>query len=437
MRDNDGSGLAKEQLRGKMKILLITPLFQPEPNYIKGMEFAHRLQQEGHSVQVLTVYPNYPGGKIYPGYRMSFFQKELLCGVEIIRVPFYPSHNNSSIMRFLTYISMAFSMVTIGLNLVKKPDVVHVYQGPATVLLPAIILKLTRGVPYVLDLQDIWPDSVSSSGMMNNRILIKAISYWSDLTYRLSSHIIVLSKGYQNLLVERGINRTKTTIVYNWCNEAQIDRVKVTACPELKTECFNIIYAGNVGQTQGMDILAQAARVLHSKNSQIRFVVIASGVAVDALVNMCKEYKLTNLKVLPRFKNFEDAIRLMKGADALFLHLKKDKHLGLGIPQKTQVYLALGRPILIGVEGEASKLVVEAGAGMTFIPENVASLVECAERMQQLRKSKLNDMGINGRVFYLQNMSFNIGMKAIMDVLSRALIESKTLKNKRTKEGEL
>lgn len=409
-----------------MKILLITPLFQPEPNYIKGLHFATRLQREGHNVQVLTVFPNYPSGRIYPGYRMFLYQKEMLYGVEIIRVPFYPSHNNSSIKRFLTYTSMAFSMATIGLLMIKKPDIVHVYQGPSTVLLPAIVLKMTRGVPYVLDLQDIWPDSIYSSGMMSNGMAMRAVSRWCDLTYRLASHIIVLSKGYQNLLVERGVSREKTTVVYNWCDEAQINHVEDINCPELSKECFNIVYAGNVGQTQGMEIVTQAAKLLLAKNSLIRFFIIASGVAVEKLINTCKGDKLTNLKILPRFDDFKDAIRMMKGADALLLHLKKDKHLGQGIPQKTQVYLALGRPILIGVEGEASDIVVGAGAGMTFIPENAESLVECAECMQRSGKAKLDDMSIKGRSFYLQNMSFDIGMEKIISVLSRARLIAKT-----------
>lgn len=404
-----------------MRILLITPLFQPEPNYIKGLEFAKRLQRDGHSVQVLTVYPNYPMGKIYPGYGMKLFQKDIIEGIEIIRVASYLSHDKSSAKRFLTYVTMSLSMTLFGLFLVKIPDVVHVYQGPATVLLPAIVLKVLRKVPYVLDLQDIWPDSVLSSGMMRSRVAICMISIWCDFTYRLASHIIVLSKGYKRLLEERGVHPSKTTVVYNWCDEPQIDQVGKDSAYALEENYFNIVYAGNIGQTQGMEIVIRAAEVLQGRGSRVRFIVIASGVAVESIQKSCEEKKLDNLKIIPRFNSFQDAISIMKKSDALFLHLKKDRHLGLGIPQKTQVYLAVGRPILIGVDGEPSELVAEAKAGVLFEPENAESLLSQIDAMERLNKEEVHEMGLRGRKFYLERMAFDFGVNKISEILSRAI----------------
>ena len=130
-----------------MRILLITQLFYPEPNHLKGLAFAKALMSLGHEVEVLTGFPNYPGGKLYQGYRQKFFQKENIEGVSIIRVPLIPDHSDSGFRRIVCYLSLAVSASIPGLFLIQKPDVVHVYQGPATLALPAFFLRFLRRVP--------------------------------------------------------------------------------------------------------------------------------------------------------------------------------------------------------------------------------------------------------------------------------------------------
>ena len=144
-----------------MKILIVTQWFEPEPTF-KGMLFARELVARGHEVEVLTGFPNYPGGKVYPGYRIRPWVRERLDGIDVLRVALYPSHDNSSLRRAFNYVSFAFSAAVIGTALIRKPDVIYAYHPPITVGLAAAAIGLFRRAPFVYDIQDLWPDTVVS-----------------------------------------------------------------------------------------------------------------------------------------------------------------------------------------------------------------------------------------------------------------------------------
>ena len=150
-----------------MKILILTQWFEPEPTF-KGLLFARELAARGHEVEVLTGFPNYPGGKVYPGYRIRPWVREQIDGINVLRVALYPSHNNSGLHRALNYMSFALSAAVIGTALIRKPDVMYVYHPPITVGFAATVIGFLRRTPFVYDIQDLWPDTVAASGMMSN-----------------------------------------------------------------------------------------------------------------------------------------------------------------------------------------------------------------------------------------------------------------------------
>ena len=150
-----------------MKILILTQWFEPEPTS-KGLLFARELVARGHEVEVLTGFPNYPGGKLYPGYRIRPWVREHIDGVSVLRVALYPSHSNSGFQRALNYMSFALSAALIGTALIRQPDVVYVYHPPITVGFAGAVIGFLRKTPFVYDIQDLWPDTVASTGMMSN-----------------------------------------------------------------------------------------------------------------------------------------------------------------------------------------------------------------------------------------------------------------------------
>ena len=174
-----------------MKILLLTQWFDPEPTF-KGLAFARELQQQGHQVQVLTGFPNYPGGKIYDGYKLKLYQREQIDGISVLRVALFPDHGSSALKRILNYISIAFMALLFGIFATKKADVIYAYHPPLTVGLAAIFIKLFRRIPIVYDIQDMWPDTLKATGMLNNQRILNIVGHVCHLVYSYVDHIVVL-----------------------------------------------------------------------------------------------------------------------------------------------------------------------------------------------------------------------------------------------------
>ena len=158
-----------------MRILFLTQFFAPEPSF-KGLPFAKELTRLGHEVQVLTGFPNYPGGHAYDGYQVKFFQRETMDGIPVLRVPLYPSHDKSVFRRSLNYLSFAASAASIGAALGKPADVMYVYHPPGSIGLPAILISKLRHIPFVYDIQDLWPDTVAATGMVDSRVVLQLLA---------------------------------------------------------------------------------------------------------------------------------------------------------------------------------------------------------------------------------------------------------------------
>ncbi|MDC5554921.1 glycosyltransferase family 4 protein, partial [Acinetobacter baumannii] len=174
-----------------MKILLLTQWFDPEPTF-KGLAFAKELQRQGHEVEVLTGFPNYPGGKIYDGYKLKLYQREQIDGISILRVVLYPNHDNSALKRIFNYISFAFMAMLFGIFATKKADIIYAYHPPLTVGIAAVFIKFFRRIPIVYDIQDMWPDTLKATGMLNNQRLLNIIGSVCQLVYKFVDHIVVL-----------------------------------------------------------------------------------------------------------------------------------------------------------------------------------------------------------------------------------------------------
>jgi colanic acid biosynthesis glycosyl transferase WcaI len=401
-----------------MHILLITQLFQPEPNHLKGIIYAKELFRQGHTVEVLTGFPNYPGGKIYPGYRQRLFQRETYDGVPIVRVPLFPDHSNSGFSRILCYTSLAFSACIPGLFLIRRPDVVHVYQGPATLALPAIILRFLRRIPFVLDVQDLWPDSVTSSGMLKSSILSWLLNKWCDLVHRMAAKIVVLSDGYKRTLVARGVSAAKIEVIFNWSDERKACKSDHEGKPLGlcgREDRFSIVYAGNLGRVQALDAVLEAASLLREEFPDIIFVFIGDGIDADRLKAIAASEKLDNVRFLPRLPVTEIAANL-ECADSLLIHLRDDPLGRIGIPQKAQAYLAAGRPIIIAAKGDAADLIETANAGVACEPENPASIAIAIAKLHNLPAEKRKAMGENGLDFYRHHLAFSVGVKRLVAV---------------------
>jgi len=405
-----------------MRILLLTQLFQPEPNHLKGLTFAKELAKRGHEVEVLTGFPNYPGGVVYPGYKVRLQTRERMEGIPVMRVALYPSHDDSGFRRFLCYASFAISSSLLGPFLVKRPDVIHVYQGPATLALAAIVLRIWHRTPFVLDVQDLWPESVVSSGMLKIPGGVPLLERWCRISYRFASRVVVLSEGYKVALEKRGCEGGKIDVVRNWCDESQSREVEGNPAVAERLSLsgyFNVLFAGTMGKVQALDAVIHAASLLKETHPDVRFVFVGGGVDVDRLKGLAAEKKASNVRFVPRQPASEIG-GILAVADALLIHLKDDDLGRIGIPQKTQAYLAAGKPIVMAMHGEAADLVQRAGAGILCEPENPESIADAVRKLRAMPPQERAVLGESGRRFYYEQLSFHVGVDQIEAILRNA-----------------
>jgi len=406
-----------------MRILILSQWYDPEPTF-KGLLFAKELSKLGHSVEVLTGFPNYPGGKLYDGYKIKFFQREVISDIPVIRVPLYPSHDSNPIKRILNYTSFALSASLLGFFLVKRPDVIYVYHPPATIGLPALFLHLLRRAPFVYDIQDLWPDTLAASGMLDNSAALWIIEKWCRFIYSQAAKIVVLSPGFREMLIRRGVPEHKIEVIYNWCED---DKIQATARNEdLAREFgmvgrFNIVFAGTMGKAQALDAVLDAALLLRDKLSKVQFVFVGGGIDVGRLKEKTIEQGLTNVCFLSR-RPISEIGNILNLADVLLVHLKDDPLFRITIPSKTQAYMAAGRPILMCVKGDAAALVEKAGAGLTCKPEGPQDIAGAVEKFYNMTREELDLMGHNGKRFYEQELSLRIGARRFEEIFQSVAV---------------
>jgi len=405
-----------------MRILILTQWFDPEPFY-KGIPFAKELVKLGHEVEILTGFPNYPGGKIYDGFRIRFLQRENISGIPVIRVPLFPSHDTSATRRILTYVSFALSATIFGLFSVRSTDVIYAYHPPATIGLPAVVISLIRRVPFVYDIQDLWPDTLLSTGMIKNQKALSIIDKFCKYVYSKASKITVLSPGFKSALINRGVSECKIEVVYNWCDDSQISEEHIQNTLKKKLGMagkFNILFAGNMGKAQALDAVLTAATVVENRFPDIQFVFVGGGVDVDRLKQKAKDLNLKNVLFIPP-QPVSEVGKFLNSSDVVLVHLKKDPLFKITIPSKIQAYMAAGKPILIGVEGAAAELADQAGAGLSFIPENSNSIAQAVEKLFTMPSVDLKKMGAAGKLFYENELSLSIGTKKFEKIFQQII----------------
>lgn len=390
-----------------MRILILSQWFDPEPTF-KGLLFARALVARGHQVEVLTGFPNYPGGNVYPGYRIRPWARERLDGIDVLRVALYPSHDNSGLRRFLNYASFALSAVVIGTALIRKPDVMYVYHPPITVGFAAAVIGFFRRTPFVYDVQDLWPDTVAASGMMSNTAVLGLLGKGCKFVYRRASRITVLSPGFKETLASRGVRADKLDIIYNWCDEDTLNCVSLPIQRLGRPGRFCILFAGTMGHAQGLDSVLLAARICQTAVPVAEFLFIGGGVDRSRLEHMAEVMQLENVRFLPR-QPMEAMGSILQGADALLVHLRDDPLFRITIPSKTQAYLAVGKPILMGVRGDAADLVTRSRSGTLCEPGDPQSITDAVKKLVETSPEDLATMGRNGKVFYHDALSLSRG----------------------------
>lgn len=393
-----------------MRILFLSQWFQPEPNF-KGLPFAKALTERGHHVEVLTGFPNYPGGKVYPGYRVRLYQRETMDGIQIHRVALYPSHDKSAIRRIMNYLSFGISAILLGPWLIRRPDIIYVYNL-VTLAPVALLIRFLFGSKVIMDVLDIWPESVASSAMLKNKVALYVLGNLCKWLYRKADKLVVPSPGVKRALIDKGVPPEKIEVIYNWCDESSI-RKEVSTSDLVKSlefsDKFVVIFAGTMGIVQGLDTLLDCARICRETLPKVQFVLVGGGVDRPRLEQRKKEMDLDNVTFLPP-RPIESIGEILAIADALTVHLKDDPLFRITVPSKTQAYLYIGKPIIMAVRGDAEELVKQAGAGIICDPENPREIANAIETLYSMSDEERKVMGESGSHFYKNYLSFSSGV---------------------------
>jgi colanic acid biosynthesis glycosyl transferase WcaI len=411
--------MSDDSQQHSLNILLLTQWFDPEPA-LKGLTFAKALQGLGHSVSVVTGFPNYPGGKIYPGHKLQLHANDVQDDVKIKRLFLYPSHDGSAIGRALNYCSFFFSVLAYLIFFAPRVDVIYVYHPPATVGVAAAIARFFRRTPTVLDVQDMWPDTLAATGMINNKFLLNFIGKVCSFAYANMNHIVVLSNGFKKALMQRGVPESKLTVIPNWADVRPANFT--TALPPVfaKPSEFKFLFAGNMGRAQNLGCVIDAALHLSQLPYGIKIFLLGEGLETEQLKKRCVDLHLQNVVFLPRVPIAEVGVYLA-AADCLLVQLKADPLFAITIPSKTQAYLASGKPIVMAVEGDAADMVKVAEAGICIKPENAEELAKVMISISQMSPEILTRMGEAGKAYYDKFLSLEVGVRAFDSVFKKVL----------------
>lgn len=414
----------------RQRLILLKQFFEPEPS-MKGLAFAQSLTSHGFDVEVLTGFPNYPGGKLYPGYRIRPIQREVMGGISVTRLALYPSHDRNRVGRVLNYLSFFISATFYLLFLARRADVIYVYHPPLTVALAGALARLLRRMPVVLDVQDIWPDTLRATGMIRNEWALRFIGAVCRWTWRRADRVAVLSEGFRRLLVERGVAEDRVSVIYNWAERGIGSKAKaglglvepsatLLAPAAIRVrDRFRVLFAGNMGPAQALGAVLDAAAIVGRTHPDIEFCFLGSGLDKERLAARAAREGIGNARFLPQVPMAEVGDWLA-AADCLLVHLKADPLFAVTIPSKTQAYMAAGRPIIMAVEGDAATLVQRAGAGLVTPPENSAALAEAVIRLAGLPSAERARFGANARAFYDTELSYERGVRSFSELLAKA-----------------
>ena len=378
-----------------MKILIITQYFWPENFRINDL--VEGLSLYGHEVTILTGSPNYPKGKIFPEFASdpSLFKKFGLS--EVVRVPIIPRGRNKLTLS-LNYLSYAISSIIIGSWKLRKKqfDVIFVYEpSPVTVGLPAIWLKKLKKVPVIFWTLDLWPESLSSFGVIKSKLILSLVGKMVEFIYNRCDLILAQSHSFIKPISKYCKDSVDIEYFPSWSEEFTPSS-EIAPELEFKSNTFNILFTGNVGEAQDFPAIIDAVECL--KNENIRWLIVGEGRSSVWLKNEIFNRGLESQIILLGEFPIERMNSFYNHSQALLVSLKRDYFLSLVIPGKVQSYLMSGLPLLGMVQGEVEQIINKSGCGYTCESGNGAALAEKVRSMILVSdedRASMGAMGIN------------------------------------------
>lgn len=369
-----------------MKILFFTDNFWPESNAPASRTYEHAVRwvRAGHSVTIVTGVPNFPQGKVYPGYRNKLWQSERIDGIQVIRLWTYMAPNAGVARRIADYLSFMF-MGILAAPFLPRPDVIVGTSPQFFTLIAAWWASVVKRRPWVFELRDIWPESIKAVGAVGHSLPFRLVQRLEMFLYRKAARIVAVTHSFKRVLAGRGVPEDKIGVVTNGVDLSRYKpRQKDSGLlRDLGLEGqFVAGYIGTHGMAHGLDTLLEAAEIMRRTPDlqQVTIVFVGDGARRAELSNRAAQLGLENVRFVGPVPKHEVA-QFWSILDAAIIHLRRTELFTTTIPSKLFECMGMGIPLLLGLRGEAREIVERHDAGLVFEPEDAQALVAQLKRL--------------------------------------------------------
>jgi len=371
------------------KILIVTGCFYPEEFKINDVALSWK--NKGYDVDVLTLAPTYPLGRVFPGYKNSFFQKDKYQGINIFRLRAVTGYRDSAIKKILKYINfMVFGSIA-AIFIGRRYDYIFGFNlGSLTDMLPAVVIRKLYKRPTMFWVQDVWPDSVYAYGFKKTRLISALLDAFVKFMHHNITTIAISSKGFESKLEPYIKKDLKFTYAPNWADDLDMDMNPIALSV---TQKVHFTFAGNIGKVQNLENIINAFRLLsdeYQKKTQLN--IIGDG---SNLANL-KKLSNNNPNIIFHGKQKrEDMAKFYKASDFLIVSLIDEPIFSVTIPAKTQTYIAARKPILAIINGDVADIVNDNNLGISVDPSNVGLIKKAFEKCIDAPENEKSEFTIN------------------------------------------
>ncbi len=402
-----------------MRILVVSQYFWPEDFRLNDL--VEGLLGHGHEITVLTGLPNYPKGLLAPGYSWRGPYTQNHNNAKILRVPLITRGKSRGLRLGINYFSfMLFACLLAPFRCRGTYDAIFVFQAsPATVGVPARLMSWMKKAPILFWIQDLWPESLSATGTVSNPAILEAVAKLVRWIYRGCTLVLIQSKAFIEPVSRMGVPLEKIEYFPNSAEALYQPVAKETEWngPALP-QGFRVMFAGNIGAAQSLGTLLAAADLLKS-NVKIQWIIVGEGRQRRWLEDEIARRGLEGCVHLMGRHPVETMPLWFSQADVMLALLSRNPIFALTIPAKVQSYLACAKPIIAAIDGEASRVVTEAGAGLAVAAEDAEGLANAVLSMASLQEHELRTMGENGLRYFNSNFQREILLDKLECLLAR------------------
>lgn len=397
-----------------MHILFLVDNFPPEVNAPATRTYEHCLEwiKSGHKVTVITCAPNFPQGKVYEGYKNKLYFKENIDNISVIRVWSYIAENKGVIKRVLDWLS--FAVMSMFFGVFQKHDLIIATSPQFFTTWSAWVISKIRRKPWVFEVRDLYPESIKTVGAIKNEIIINILEKIEIGLYKNANKVIVVTDAFKKNLISRGIKESHVDVITNGSNlELFYPRKK----NEKLLEHFNLEgkfivgYIGTHGMAHGLDFILNSIEKVKDKN--MHFLFIGDGSEKVELLKLAKKINLKNITFLDPISK-ELVPEYLSIVDVSLVPLLKAENYKQVIPSKIFESSAMHKPILLGVEGQAKKIIDQHKAGLTYEPENQDDFLV---KLENISDKSLYDELVVG----CQNLAVNYNRKSLAKKMLKIL----------------